>query len=188
MTGKLVAWKVLSHHSIKGVLNSIKSNLLQFLLEIADELGEGENIDINKKENAINILFEKILGDGNTYNIIAGSNNIQAVSSGNNNQNLIARVDNITQTLEKDDIEKIKEFVNILRSELVGVKFKDDDLKDLKTQIKVIEDQLKREKPKFSILKNTFDIIKGVIAGIGSQMLTESTMIKLNQIGMVFGL
>jgi hypothetical protein len=40
------------------------------------------------------------------------------------------------------------------------VKLNDDDLEDLQTQIKVIEVQLKRVKPKFTILKNTFDIIK----------------------------
>ena len=75
-------------------------------------------------------MFEKNLGSGNTFNINTGSYNTQVVSLVHN-QNLIARGDNITQTLENDDIEKIKEFVNILSSELVDVKLNDDDLEDL---------------------------------------------------------
>lgn len=187
-TSIISAKQVVSLNSVEGVISSIKSNLLQFMLEIADELGEGENIDIIKKENVIDALFEKHLGGGNTFNIIAGSNNVQAVSSGDNNQTLIAKGDNITQTLENDDIEIIKEFLSNLKMDLVDVKANVDDLEDLKTQIKVVEDQLQREKPKFSILKNTFDILKGVIAGLGTHILTESTIIKLDQIGMIFGL
>ena len=34
---------------------------------------------------------------------------------------------------------------------------------------------------------NTIDIIKGIIAGFGANILTESTMIQLDQIGKVFG-
>ena len=187
-TSVISAGQVVSLNSVEGVISSIKSRLLQFLMDIADELGEGDKVDILKKKNIIDALFEKNLGDGNTYNIIAGSNNTQVVSSGDNNQTLIARGDNITQTLENDDIEKIKEFLSNLKPELLAVRIDDVDLEDLKAQIKVIEDQLKREKPKFSILKNTFDIIKGIISGLGANILTETTLTQLDQICRVFGL
>lgn len=187
-TSIISARQVVSLNSVEGVISSIKFKLLQFMLDIADKVGEGDNIDILKKKNIIDTLFEKNLGGGNTYNIITGSNNIQAVSSGDNNQTLIAKGDNITQTLEKDDVEKIKGFLSNLKRDLVDSEVNDDDLEDLKTQIKVVENQLNIEKPKHSILKNTIDIIKGVIAGLGANVLTESTMTQLNQIGMIFGL
>lgn len=186
-TSIISARQVVTLNSVDGVISSIKSKLLQFVLDIADEIGEGDNIDILKKKNLIDALFEKNLGSGNTFNINTGSENTQVVSLGDNNQTQIAKGDNITQTLEIDDIEKIKEFLSILNRELVDTKVNVDDLEDLNTQIKVIEDQLKREKPKYSILKNTIDIIKGIIAGFGANILTESTMIQLNQIGRVFG-
>lgn len=127
------------------MISSIKSKLLQFVLDIADEIGEGDNIDILKKKNLIDALFEKNLGSGNTFNINTGSENTQVVSLGDNNQTQIAKGDNITQTLEIDDIEKIKEFLSILNRELVDTKVNVDDLEDLNTQIKVIEDQLKEK-------------------------------------------
>lgn len=142
-TSIISAGQVVSLNSVEGVISSIKAKLLQFMLDIADEIGEGDKIDILKKKNKLDALFEKNLGDGNTLNFITDSYNTQVVSSGDNNQTLIASGDNITQTLEHDDIEKIKEFVNILKAELLDVRIYDIDLEDLKTQIKVVEDQLK---------------------------------------------
>lgn len=47
------AWQEISLNSIEGIISAIKSHLLTFLLELADEIGENEKIDImeHKKKN-----------------------------------------------------------------------------------------------------------------------------------------
>lgn len=65
-TSVISAGQVVSLNSVEGVISSIKSKLIQFMLDIADEIGEGEKIDIVKKKSKIDDLFEIILGDGNT--------------------------------------------------------------------------------------------------------------------------
>ena len=182
------AWKVLSHHSIKGVLDSIKSNLLQFMLDIADEIGEGDNVDIVKKENVINDLFTKNLGSGNTFNINTGSDIVQTNIRGDNSKANIGKGDNICQEINTDDIERVKKLVDSLKADIDKAIMDSDDLEDLKFQIESIETQLKRDKPKTIILKNAFDIIKGIVSVVGAHILTEPTMIQLEQIGKGFGL
>jgi hypothetical protein len=182
------AWRVLSHHSLKGVLNSIKSNLLQFMLDIADEIGEGDNIDIIKKENVINNLFDKNLGTGNTFNINTGSDIVQTTISGDNSKANIAKGDNINQKISSEDIEGLKKLIDCIKEDIDKATIDSDDLEDLKIQINTIEAQLQRDKPKSIVLKNAFDVIKGIVSGVGAHILTSSTMLELEQIGRVFGL
>lgn len=125
------AWKVLSLHTIRGVLDSIKSSLLQFLLEIAEEIGESDNIDIIKKKNIIDNLFEKNLGSGgNTINIISGSNNIQAITSGDDNKTNITQGDDVSQSISDNDVELLKEFIYNLKDEIKDKAINKDDLDD----------------------------------------------------------
>jgi len=182
------AWKVLSHHSIKGVLDSIKSNLLQFMLEIGDELGEGDNIDFMKKKNIIDDLFDKNLGAGNTININTGSDITQTTISGENNKTNIAKGNSISQEINSDDIERVKKLIDCIKEDIEKTTIDSDDLEDLKIQINNIETQLQRDKPKSIILKNAFDIIKGIVSGVGAHILTSPTMHELEQNGRVLGL
>lgn len=187
-TSVISARQVISLNCVEGVISSIKSKLLQFMLDIADEIGEGDKIDIMKKKNIIDALFEKNLGDGNTYNIITGSNNMQAVNSGDNSQTSIAQGDNITQTLSNDNIEKIKDFLNNLKTELTDVKINDYDLEDMKTQIKAIEGQLKREKPKYPILKGAFRVLKDLIVGLGANVISHGLISQMSSVGLILGI
>ncbi len=187
-TSVFSAWRVVSLNNIVSVLSSIKSNLLQFMLDIADEIGEGDNVDIVKKENVINDLFNKNLGSGNIFNINTGSDIVQTTISGDNSKANIGKGDNINQEINTDDIERVKKLIGCIKEDITRATINSDDLEDLKLQIRSIKAQLERDKPKSIVLKSAFDVIKGIVSGVGTHILTDSTMIQLEHVGRVFGI
>src|ERR1700753_3913761 len=87
------AWRVISIINIEGILYSIKSMLLKFLLELSEELGETESLDIIRDTKKIDKLFESTIGNmkGETINISIGSENVQSVNIGPNSSQNIAK-------------------------------------------------------------------------------------------------
>ncbi len=69
------------------------------MLDIADEIGEGDYIDIVKKESGINGLFDKSLGAGNISNINIRSDITQTTITRENHKSNIAKSDSINQKL-----------------------------------------------------------------------------------------
>lgn len=182
------AWQIIQHHTIKEVLNSIKSNLLQFMLDIGDELGEGEKIDIVKKKNVINDLFDKNLGSGNTFNINTGAGAAQTNISGKVSGSNVAIGDNNQQTTEAVEIEKLKDFIFALKQELEkNPSIDNDDLKDLQMQIGNIETQLDKKKPRYSILKNSMTMIKSIISETSAIILSSKIIEHLDTLPIMLG-
>lgn len=176
------AWKVLSRHTIKGVIHSVKSKLLSFVLDVADEMGEGDKIDITAKKEVIDNLFDKNFGYINTMNIISGSNNTQTNITGDSNKTNVALGDNISQEITEDDINKIKSLIYDLKKELKDTLVDQQDLDDIHIQISSIESQLKRDKPKPAILKSAIEIIKGLAIGAGANILSEALIMRFDSI------
>ena len=101
--------------------------------------------------------------------------------SDNTNTN-IAHGSNNVQSINNNDLDKLKDFIELLNRELNNSDINRDDLEDIKTQISAIEIQLNRDKPKQSVLKGAFEIIKGLVIGIGSNMIPELIFKKMNGI------
>lgn len=174
------AWQVLTLHTINSVLHAVKSNLMNFLLEVADELGEGDKINTIKQNDIIDLLYEKNLGYIKTMNVISGSNNIQNNISGSSNKTQIVIGDNNNQQASIDDIEKVREIINDLNHELNDKLLDPHVLEDIRIQINCVESQLKRSKPSKSIFKSSLGIIKELLIGAGSNIVSDMVMANLS--------
>ncbi|MFA5404743.1 MAG: hypothetical protein WC358_07395 [Ignavibacteria bacterium] len=87
------AWQQINISSLVGILESIKSYLLKFILELKQEMGDNNEIDITKLK--IDKLFDKIIANDKNFvlnisntnirsdklNYINGNDNIQEINS-----------------------------------------------------------------------------------------------------------
>lgn len=159
------AWQTISLNNIEGIISAIKSSLLDFLLKLAEEIGENDNIEIMKKEN-INNLFDKTIGDikGENINITIGADNV--VNTGDNSNTNIVKGENINQSIDVQVETELKDFITQLKK----IEFASEDKEDIENEISRIESQVTREKPKYPIINNALSVIKGITSTIGNAM------------------
>ncbi len=155
------AWQKISLNNVEGIISAIKSNLLNFLLELAEEIGENENIEIMEHKNKIDNLFDKTIGNltGETVNISIGTDNVQAVNTAKKSNMNVAKGKGIRQTFNVEIETELENFIIELKRELDGVKLSLEDKEDVENEILRIEKQLVREKPKYSIINEALKII-----------------------------
>lgn len=173
------AWREIGHNSIEGILGSVKSKLLTFLLELAEEVGEKDNIEImdNKK---IDTLFDKTFGNisGETVNIFTGSDNIQSVNTGENAELNITKGKNVKQKIKNEVQQDLSQYVSELKSQLRNLSLELEDQKDVLNELSRIESQLNRDKPKVSIINEALNVIKGILIGVTGNALTPTILEK----------
>lgn len=176
------AWQKISLNSIQGIISSIKSNLLTFLLELADEIGEKENIDIMEHKGKIDNLFDKTIGNlsGETINISIGSDNVQTVNTGDSAKINVAKGKKVTQTINIEAQQELSKFITELKTQLDQLSLSNDDQIDIVNEISRIEAQLIREKPKYSIINTALNIVKDILIGVAGNALTMPILDKLS--------
>lgn len=176
------AWQKISLNSVEGILNSIKSKLLTFLLELADEIGEQENIDIMEHKKKIDNLFDKTIGNltGETINISIGTDNVQSVSTGDNAKVNVAKGKKIKQTINVEAQKELAKFIEELKPQLDKLSLATEDKQDITNEISRIETQLTRQQPKYPIINEALKVVNGILIGVAGNALTQPILERLS--------
>jgi hypothetical protein len=176
------AWISISSNSIEGILGSIKSDLLTFLLKLSEEIGENENIDIMEHKSKIDSLFDNTIGhlSGETVNITIGSDNTQIVNSGSNAKFNISKGDNVNQTMNVEAEKELAQFVGEIKSLIDKLEITSDDKLDLENEIHRIDSQLARDIPKYPIINQALNVINGILIGVAGNVVTPAIVDKLH--------
>ncbi|RZK04201.1 MAG: hypothetical protein EOO46_17140 [Flavobacterium sp.] len=176
------AWLKISLTNVEGIISSIKSNLLTFLLEVADEIGEKENINIMEHKKKIDNLFDKTIGNlnGETINISIGTDNVQSVSTGDNAKVNVAKGKKVTQSINVEAQKELTKFIDELKPLLNQLPIEKDDKQDITNEISRIETQLSRKEPKYPIINGALSVINGILIGVAGNAVTPAILDKLN--------
>jgi len=175
------AWRKISPNSVEGILSSIKSKLLTFMLELVDELGENEKIDIMKDKKNIDKLFDKTIGQitGGTVNINLASDSVQAINLAEGANMNISKGDHNTLNISSEITAKLEGFIEDLKAQIKSLGLNEEGEQDIKNEITRIETQLNRPSPKWSIinegLRIVYDILVEVTASAMAPNLIETT-------------
>lgn len=167
------AWQGIPKNIIQGVLVKIKAKLIDFLMEISEIMGQGDNITI-LKDKPIDKIFEKTIGHvtADTVNISIGTENIQAINSGQYSSSNIATGNNISQTINQEIKVDVEDFIKLLEDKLDHIPLNQDDKEDIQIETGRLKAQIQREKPKVSIIQNSLRVIEGILLGVTANALT----------------
>ena len=102
------AKQMISIINLNGIISSIKSNLLTFLLELAEEIGEKENLNTTDQEKITDSFFNRLghitIGNNNNFGEITPTvNNDNTINGG------IASKINVETNINSSKIETVKE-------------------------------------------------------------------------------
>ncbi|MEP3374371.1 MAG: hypothetical protein ABJL43_10210 [Maribacter dokdonensis] len=176
------AWQKISLNSIEGIISTIKSTLLNFLLELNKEFGDNDNLSVMKKKKEINEIFDKTIGNisGEHINISFGNKTAQTTNTGDNSTTNIAAGEKIHQQIEiKSEVE---DFLKILKEHLDNLDLSTEDKEDVSNEITRVESQLKRDNPKLNIVGAALNTINGILTGITANAFTPIVLEKLSQV------
>jgi hypothetical protein len=151
------AWCEASVQSINSILVHVRSNLLDFLLELRDKIGE-ETTDINIKERVgsldiSNMFNHTILGSHNIF--VFGHHNIQTVS------------------LDLDSISSLRNFLQQLKGQLPKFDLRQEAEEQAVMQIDTLEKELTKPQPNSSVIQTAGNILFGLLMGVSSNFATD---------------
>ena len=146
---------------LKNILAQVKSSLLQFLLEINDELNlEIEFTAMENKEKidkAINnTIYAGVVATGesatinaNNANIVGGQNNSLTINETDKKQieDLVAQIAEISDTFSEEKEEVLNELARITT-------------------------ELKKSAPKINIISSSFETISNILTGVAGNLVT----------------
>ncbi len=178
------SWQSISQTSIIGILTTIKSTLLNFLLNLNKEFGNNNDLSIMKKKKEIDSLFEKTIGSvsGNHVNITVGTGNTQGIIIGNNATQNNATGQDIHQSVNINVYEETKKFIDLLQSHLPNLQLDSNDVEDVNLEITRINTQLERSTPKNSIISGALNTINGILIGVAGNVATPVVMNSLQKL------
>jgi len=150
------AWRVISGSYLVGVLNSIKSRLLDFIMELNQTLGT-RNLSLSDRQREVNELFRNTIGNisATTINLNIGNSN-NNLNTGDNQNSTITQKN--TQNYTSNEIEKIKELVVAIKA---GIdKHFDGDYKYvMEAEIRKIESQIEKPTPIKLIVNSALQVM-----------------------------
>ncbi len=168
------AWQLITKNKIQGIISKIKSTLLDFLMELSDEIREEEDFNLIEDKPKVDNIYDKTIGQisGKTINISIGNENIQQANVGDHSTSNVASGANIEQTISQETNGEIKEFIGLLKEKLDEIELNDDDKEDIVIETERVENQLGREKPKTNIINNSLRVIESILAGVAANAVT----------------
>jgi len=170
------AWKPITKPSIEKVLNSIKSNLLNFLLELNKKLGDNKDYTIMSKKKEVDELFSSTIGkiSANQVNVSIGDKTMQAVNSGESM--VVGQGEQVTI----NSTSELKELVKYIEENIDKISTSKDDSEDMLIEIQRLKAQAEREKPKLNIVNTALETIKGILMGVTSSAIAPTMIEKIN--------
>lgn len=176
------AWKPITKPSIEKVLNSIKSNLLSFLLELNSSVGDNEDYTILSKKREVEKLFSKTIGkiSANQVNLSIGDNTFQAVNSGESMN--VATGKNIQQKINGNLKNELKQLIELIQENIAQIPLNQEDKDDLLNELQRLKTQSSRKKPKTEIINGALNTVKDVLLGVATNAYTPEILEKLQYI------
>ena len=168
------AWQEISRHSLQKIITSLRSNLIDYLQQL-DENVDLDNLLSNKYEKEkIDKIFDKTIGTikGKTVNITVGSDNQQNITVGEYSTINSIQGDKSTQNISIEYKENLKKLIDIINENLNNLGLALDEEEDIKNQVKVLQSQQKREKPKISIINTALYVIQNILTGVAANVYT----------------
>jgi len=144
------AWQTVSRSTLVKIVESVKSKLLQFFLEMNEQFNNDINFDIMAKKKEIDRIINQTiytgvyLADNSTANIL---DTTLVGGKGNNVQ--------ISQSV-KTELEDITSRIEDLANEI------DDDRTDIADAILSIREELGNKMPRSRFLKTAFNSLKSI--------------------------
>ncbi|ERH27364.1 hypothetical protein HMPREF9065_01421 [Aggregatibacter sp. oral taxon 458 str. W10330] len=118
------AWQVISSSDIAGIIDTVKTKILDFALEIEAENPNAGDIEMNSNpidQNKITQIFNTTI-NGNVQNVATGSSDVNQNSQINNTakeelfSNLLDIISNQKVSLEEEQYQNILKVINEMRS------------------------------------------------------------------------
>lgn len=149
------AWQVISNFTCKSIVENFKSKLLQFFLELSEQLEINVNFNVmaNKKridKIVCDTIYAGIVSTGSNSSI--GIYKSHIVGGSSNQVSLNVDI--------KNEIEKV------IRNIEGSLKIFGNSQDEVKSEIDRIKIQIAKEKPKLSILKNSFEMLKSIFVEV----------------------
>ena len=178
------AWQKISNSSIEGILSTIKSTLLNFLLELNKEFGDNDNLSIMKKKDEVESIFNKTIGTikSDNVNISIGNKTAQAVNYGDKSQLNVGAGDKVSQTINAEMKVEIQEFIDVLKEHLNNLNLDDAEKEDIENEVARVETQIIRESPKMNIVNSALSTIYDILTGIAANAYTPIVLEKLGEL------
>lgn len=150
------SWRVVPISYFVGILSTIKSKLLDFVMELNETLGEGD-ISLLGQQQRVNDLFRNAIGSiqGETVNInIGDKNNNLNVGTAHNS----SITQNANHSYTKNEIEKIRELAIAIKSDL-NKHFDGDYRQVMEAEIQKVETQLSKPSPIKIIVNSALQVM-----------------------------
>lgn len=176
--------QIINNNSIERILSTIKSTLLNFLLELNKEFGDNDNLSIMKKKNEVENIFNKTIGmiNSDNVNILIGNQSSQAVNYGDNTNLNVGSGDTVNQSINTELKREIEEFLESLKASLGDLELEQDDKEDVENEITRIETQIQRSSTKFNIVNAALSTINNILTGITANAYTPIVLEKLDEL------
>ena len=178
------AWQKISNNSIEGILSTIKSTLLNFLLELNKEFGDNDNLSIMKKKEEVESIFDKTIGTikSENVNISIGNKTSQSVNYGENASVNVSSGDNINQTINSEIKSDIEGFIEYLKENIDKLNLDSEEKEDVVNEVTRIETQVGRNSPKMNIINGALTTVNGILTGIAANAYTPIVLEKLGEL------
>ncbi|WP_080058942.1 AbiTii domain-containing protein [Spirosoma aerolatum] len=160
------AWIQLSEFTITAVLSQVKTNLLQFLLVLSDELGTDTNFSVMNNQDKVNRILEHTIGHVHAENVTFGTN-----YQTKGNQNNVVQGNQNTQQISSSGqvVTAIKELVEQIKSQLQEATDIEPDIKEqVALQVATLEKQANKDKPNFDLIGKSMQIIESLLLDAAS--------------------
>ncbi len=163
------AWQLFSPNSLQGVLSSIKSKILDILMPIKVAFGDNIPLQSLQQKQSVNEKLNQALhsinvANGGIVNVATGDASVQATNAGQGSINAAAGT-NITQSISGEQSTSLQELIRQIKNVVDSEPTFDDQREDMQEELKRVDVQLKREEPKKSIIKRSFESLKDLAAG-----------------------
>jgi hypothetical protein len=158
------AWQILPRNQVKGVLSSIRSKVLELLLELKD-LDDNITLQSLQQKKAVSDTVNKVLpnitaGANSVFHITQGDNSFQTSNTGAGAQQSIINGNGNTQAITVEQLASIHDLVTQIKQVIDNDPLFDENREEINHDIKGIEVQLQKSEPKPGVLKRAFESLK----------------------------
>lgn len=171
--------------SITQTLSEIRSKFLDLMLAIETEFPNVPDISSSTAEqkSELNDKITLILKQVNITNSGDGS----SINTGNDSAINSASGENIQQEINftQEQTQKIQDLISELKSALINEDF--EEKSDVELEIQRVENQLKKQEPKSTIVKQSLETIKGFLLSVSANAWTGPIVEGIKNLLMTIG-
>lgn len=168
-------WQVIERSSVKGILTSIKSKLLDFVIELEPAL-EDKQVAEGDAQATVEKIFERTIGEVsgtvNTINCTFGDGSTQAINIGDHAAQAVSTNDDANIRYSDDERSRLQSFINEVSSAVEDMSLEEDDRDDLKLEIDRLQRQIQRESPRASVIDGALSTMHSILAGVTGNAYT----------------